>query len=761
MNSNHEKTDMKHKPTRRNFISHLNRFIRAISICLVTLVMTCAGCLKQAETINIFTGIEDPKIQFAIDELRNALKGSGYDVQITDLHRADIVLLHVSAFDSLSGMRKPAADNDFLIKAEGFRIRKGDKSKIWVAGVDAAGIMYGGLELAEQVRLFGLKGISETDQNAYMQTRGVKFNIPLDVRTPTYTDPGDATQNNMPEMWNLEFWKEYIDQLALSRYNLISLWNLHPFPSMVKVPEYPDVALDDVLRSTSSFPKVFYEFGNGAKAPELLDSTEVIKKISIDEKILFWQQVMKYARDRNIDIIVMTWNIFDWGIDGKYGITEDLNNPVTRDYYRQSVKQMFLTYPDLAGIGLTVGENMVGYEPDEKEAWAFDTYALGVLDAAKLNPERKFTFVHRMHQGDGKMIIDKFAPLSEHENIDFLFSFKYAAAHALSSTIQVNHSAFVRDIAGMKTLWTLRNDDNFYFRWGAPDFVREFIKNIPYEVSKGFYYGSDGYVWGREFLSKEPESPRQLEIAKHWYHWMIWGRLGYYPELPEERFAQILQNRFPEADGEKLFEAWQEASMIYPVTTGFHWGAADFSWYIEGCKMYTLKTKVRFGFHDVNTFITQSTHKGTRNQSIPDYVISVVAKETSDLISPLDVSKQLHTHADKALKMVETINPGDNTELVQTLGDIRSMAFLGKYYAYKIKGATSLALFRETKEKEYQDESIDQLKSALEYWEMYIGNAMQQYHNPVWMKRVGHVDWVKITDEVKRDIEIARSENQQ
>ena len=36
--------------------------------------------------------------------------------------------------------------------------------------------------------------------------------------------------------------------MARHRYNLLSLWSLHPFPSMVRVPEYPDVALADVKR---------------------------------------------------------------------------------------------------------------------------------------------------------------------------------------------------------------------------------------------------------------------------------------------------------------------------------------------------------------------------------------------------------------------------------------------------------------------------------------------------------------------------------
>jgi hypothetical protein len=71
------------------------------------------------------------------------------------------------------------------------------------------------------------------------------------------TDKGDAVQENIPEMWNMEYWIKFIDNLALSRYNFISLWNLHPFPSMVKVPEYPDIALDDVKRAPV-FGRTYY-----------------------------------------------------------------------------------------------------------------------------------------------------------------------------------------------------------------------------------------------------------------------------------------------------------------------------------------------------------------------------------------------------------------------------------------------------------------------------------------------------------------------
>ena len=44
----------------------------------------------------------------------------------------------------------------------------------------------------------------------------------------------------------------------------------------------------------------------------------------------------------------------------------------------------------------------------------------------------------------------------------------------MSAVEQSGHTEFVKYLekhSGLKTLWTLRNDDNFYFCWGAPDFL--------------------------------------------------------------------------------------------------------------------------------------------------------------------------------------------------------------------------------------------------------------------------------------------------
>jgi len=720
-----------------------NLFRIIIYLGLIIPVISVHGCSQNPGEISLYVEPGIPRIEFAAEELKAVLKDKGIVVNISDSKSSDIIITISSEIEGL--------------KTEGFELSV-KNGRIVVTGFDAAGAMYGGLELAEQIKINGFRKVEGTIQNPYMERRGTKFNIPLDVRTPSYTDMSDVAQKNIAEMWNFDFWREYIDNLARHRYNFISLWNLHPFPSMVKVPGYENVALDDVLRSTHDFDENYNTNAWGFCSPEILANPDTLIKITIDEKIEFWKKVMRYAKNRNVDFLVVTWNIFVHGAEGKYGITDKIDNPVTRDYFRKSVKQMFVTYPDLLGIGLTTGENMYGNSSREKEDWAYETYAQGLLDASAGMPDRKFTFIHRQHMTGARDIAEKFKPLIDNRNTEFLFSFKYAQAHVMSAIKQPFHEKFVKEIEGMKTIWTLRNDDNYYFRWGAPDFVRDFIKNIPVEVTRGFYYGSDQWIWGREFTMKNSDDQRQIEIVKHWYNWMLWGRMGYNPDLPDERIEGMLHSRFPEADGNKLFTAWQEASMIYPATTGFHWGPLDFQWYIEGCKSRKEYAQNETGFHDVNRFISLEPHPLSGFQSIPDYVKMTVSGGSSELKNPVDVSQMLHDHSDKALALLKEMNAGNNKELAIILHDIKTMAWLGKYYACKIAGAAQLAMYRETKDKGFREKAVAELEEALKFWVMYTETAMQQNINPIWTNRVGYVDWIKITEWVKQDIEIARAE---
>jgi len=685
--------------------------------------------LSNAAEIEYFPK-DNAMMQFGVEHLASALEK-------TDLEKVRIVLL-------------PKGESN--IEPEGFRIVGKDK-KWEICATDFAGAMYGTLEMAEQLITEGK--VTECLMNPYLKKRGVKFNLPLDMRTPTYSEPSDAVQKNIPEIWDFEFWKETIDHLARHRYNHISLWSLHPFPSMVKVPEYPEIALDDVQRSTCDWEEHYSGRGDGFDSPEILEKFETVKKMTIDEKIAFWKKVMAYGKKRNVDFYIITWNIFVYGTDGKYGLTDKYDNEKTRDYFRCSVRELISTYPNLAGVGLTTGENMQNINTKKKEHWAFATYGQGVLDALKKEPEREIVFIHRQHQASVGDILKEFKPLVDNPQVDFVFSFKYAKAHVYSCTEQAWHGPIVemlRKNKPLKTTWTLRNDDVYYFRWGAPDFVREFVKNIPHNVSWGYYYGCDQWLPGREFLAKEPSEPRLLEVEKHWMQWLLWGRLGYDPKLTNERLTGLIAAKFGlSQDGAKiLFDAWQAASMVYPITTGFHWENYDFQWYIEGCRSRPHIAKTESGFHDVNKFISCKTHPSTDNITIPDFV-----KGKKKGTTPYQIAEQLNLTTDNALALLKKLKKGDHPELNATLDDIEIVAMLGKYYARKIAGSTSVALFRKTKDEKYSKQAKKELTEALEYWKEYTLLASARYKNPLWTNRVGHVDWEKTTAEVERDIDFA------
>jgi hypothetical protein len=86
---------------------------------------------------------------------------------------------------------------------------------------------------------------------------------------------------------------------------ILSLWSLNPFPSIVKVAEYPEVALADVLRGQREcFDEHFPHDGRNMFKPEFLKDAEGVRRLTIDQKVAFWHEVMQRARSRRRRVLV-------------------------------------------------------------------------------------------------------------------------------------------------------------------------------------------------------------------------------------------------------------------------------------------------------------------------------------------------------------------------------------------------------------------------------------------------------------------------
>lgn len=660
------------------------------------------------------------------------------------------------------------------LSPQSYRITSNSK-QITISGGDPRGLIYGSLELAERIR-FGqdLQNLDTITGTPHIERRGLKFNIPLDIRTPSYQDAGDAAQINIAEMWNMDFWREYLDHMARFRYNSLTLWNPHPFPSMIKLEEYPEIALQDVCGTSLPIdtdrpdePVAKFIAGCGV-SQEVLDNLIILKKMTIEEKIEHWREVMAYAKSRGIDIYFITWSIKLNGIappgwyrrqenkqgeNGLYGINNDQENPRTIKYLRAAVKKFVLTYPDLAGIGLTAGENMEDRDDQyDRVNWHWMTYGQGIMDAKKEQPGREVRLIHRAWQAGWDKVMSQFVDKYP-DPVDF--SFKYARARMYSTPAPRWADGFIEDLRkyDVKSWWNIRNDDIFHFRWGDPEYARAFIKNLPpADVTAGYHMGSDSTVWAREFISTRPNTPRDLEIHKHWYNFMLFGRLGYDPELPANTITQLLQLRFPETDANRLAQAWATASKIIPTVNKFHWRNWDFMWAVEGC------LDLRKGFHDVNDFINIPPMEGSGYMSIPDYIASYRNDQHPTGLTPYELAHQIQAWADESLDYVKSLRDSDlimSKELSELLYDIQAMSYLGHYYASKILGATHLRRYRQGGSSTDKQNAIDTLEDALAHWKAYAAAATANYR-PQFMSKTRTIDWIRLTDDVRHDIEIAR-----
>jgi hypothetical protein len=291
----------------------------------------------------------------------------------------------------------------------------------------------------------------------------------------------------------------------------------------------------------------------------------------------------------------------------------------------------------------------------------------------------------------------------------------------------------------MKTWWNLRNDDIFLVRWGDPEYVKQTILNFPGEGrTAGYVWGSDRFCWGRESASKNPTSPRQLENEKHWYSFLLWGRLGYDPEYSPELLKGLIRDRFQLAKGDDLYRSWQTASQIIPLVNRARFVPWDFMWWVEGCRGNLLDKSIR-GFHTVDIFLDPrwGGMEGTGIIGIPDFV----SKNRTDGTTPLQVAAQLEELAAKALAGVAGIADGGNIELRETLGDIRAQARLGQYYAAKIRGAVAVGLYRKTGVKQQQTDAVAHLKHALAAWRLYAQELDANYTNKLFISGQREFDW--------------------
>jgi len=726
----------------------INRLAPFAKVLFVPAVLLATTSTIRAE-VSIAYRTDCPQLNFAVSRLEQALRKVDETPAIYDLAEPgnkDILILS----EEMDAIFLPEAITQAainpLIERDGFQIARlhSDKRNVLcVIACSQTGAMYGTLELAEQIQINkDLKNIQEKLSNPHFEFRAIKFNLPWSSYRPS---ENPAMNLHTETCRSLSFWQRFLDMMAENRFNVLSLWNLHPFTYMIRPKDFPEAC----------------PFSD--------------KELAQWQR--FWRRLFSMAKERGIDTYIVNWNIVvSPEFAEAYGVKErNDESEIVREYTRQCVTQVINEYDELTGLGVTLADWMNNMTPKEREDWIQDTFIKGMKQA-----KRPAKFIHRSVLAGSPLemrrVIDEANfPDPVWVEVKFNWSHGYstprlAITHDYSSG-QIDERFWKPKPENYRIAWMIRNEDFFILRWGQPDFIREHIEANARDYVGGYFIGSEGYIPAKEYAHKPDKHVTwQYAFEKQWLFYKLWGRLLYDPNTPDKVFAAEFNRRYGSNIGNKLLEAFALASRMPLRLASFYSATWDYTLYSEG-----FLAPAQTGFDDkVSAFISIDELIRHRTLdptylSIANYVKAVIGNEQIEefLLTPPELAEDLEKDGNRALELIESLKDRERMNahtLNCEIADVQAWACLSLYFADKLRAGVALEKFRKTKVKEEQSKSVELLENAAIHWDELIEVTKQHYKavpavqlSRSKQKHEAVFSWERYRDQVKRDIQIAKA----
>ncbi len=609
-------------------------------------------------------------------------------------------------------------DTNYL-GTESFLI-KNENKEITIIGGDGSGVIYGTQSFIEDLRNgILIQDIKEKSEKPRLQFRAIKFDLPWD----TYRHSYSLTQHS-ETCKDLNYWEKFLDMMCENRFNVLTLWNLHPYTFLIKPKHFPEAS--------------------------------PWNDIEMQEWKKLFEGIFAIAKERGIDTYIMPFNIFVTpefskahnvamdNLDHHHFVNADTSE-IVKKYTRECVTQMLEEYPNLSGIGLTLGEGMGGMTPQQREDWISETIIEGMRLA-----NRKSKLIHRipfsgntgslgatsieMEQVTRKGIEREAAMDCFEGPVWASMKFNWSHGHSTSKLIKVHGGKlygtyFSPEPKGYKIIWTVRNEDFFCLRWGVADFIREHIAVNGHNYVGGYFIGSETYIPAKDYFTKpDPSIIWKYAFERQWLFYKLWGRLLYNPDTPDEIFIHEFVNRYGK-DSEVLFEAFSLAGKT-PLRLASSFDSSwDFTLYSEGFSALDPEIK-RVDYISINRQINQPP-LDTDYVSIKDYVNAINSNETFDenKITPPIFAEMLVKDCSKAISLIENLDETKNGSIKYEIADIKIWANLGLFFAERTKAAVALHSYRTIGNEMNKQNAIFHLENALKYWDEIIKITRPLYND--------------------------------
>ncbi len=582
---------------------------------------------------------------------------------------------------------------------------------IVVEGSDENGLMYGSLELGEQIRAAEgtdfLVQLKPSRKSPFLQIRGIN----MFLTTQDIDEPSGA-------FWSEDYWKGYFDMMARYRYNFLDIHG----------------PCDAV---TISFPNAYSYFVSPPGFPEVGVGPERASK-----NMAQLRYVIHLAADRGIQVGFMNYEVFPpigpwktrrFGVDQRWAPVPQafLTDPAKIEIYtREAVASFLEQLPGLWMFGFRIGES------GEDEEFYRKTY----LEVLKTASPRLNIYTRTWLADPAKL--RKLPALVKNR---VLFEIKYNGEH-LGLPYQAvlggrfyppsgsyeSYTDYPRDYS---IIWQIRaHGTHRIFYWGWPEFARRTVRSCKFGGGTGFSMEPmDAYNPAADYLHNNPATNHRF------YHWMyerewvwhlIWGRAAYDPDVPDRVFVNEFVRRFGSHAGPLIFEGLEAGSRIVPFIYAYHnqgLDHQDFAPELENGD-HSLEARGRFwnGMRLVQAggnnydFLQVRALDRTAMADPASYVNGHLTNELDGKLSPDQAAAFLETAAQAGEAQIEAaakLHPSDpkNFQCIQM--DVQAAACLGRYYANRIRSVTHLEFYHRTDHHSELVSAYRYLKQARLDWE--------------------------------------------
>lgn len=696
---------------------------------LLTTILVGFSCSKRPDThLNIGINASDIRVEYALSKMLDVCNSVNYTAKLSNkIEKSNEINLIV--------------DSTFNLGVEDYEI-KTRKHGFDILASSSKGLLHGVMDVrSELLNMGSLKTISNKVVRAKVPFRAIKFNLPW----YSYRK-GENLQLHDETCRDTVYWESFLDMMAENHFNTLTLWNLNPYVFFVKPASFPDASPFSDQEMT--------------------------------EWRVFWKQLFKMAKARGIETYIVNWNIFvseefskNYGVanySGKWDyIGAGDTSKLVEKYMRELVTQTINEYDDLAGIGLTLGERMGDMTAVQRKDWINRTIIRGMQEA-----KRPAKLIYRAPLSAGTSSGGSTSKSTEQltrnalENMaieaPIWLEFKYNWSHGHSSPkLSIVHGGKPTDTywnpppKNYNVVWTVRNEDFFVLRWCRPEFVRAFSEENLKSYVGGCIIGSECYIPAKDYISKPEFKFWDYAWERQWLFYKTWGNLLYNADQNDDFLIKAINRYYTSTLGQEILTAFSKGSYTAHAISSFFRGTWDGTLYTEGFTSWRDGGGARF------ITVNQLIHRETLDSAMVN-IADFVARDRllkSGEISPLDVADLLEKNADEALSLVAKVLESNPSGLLSVeLNDVEVWAWLGIYFADKIRGGVALETYRKTGDEAYKSDAIIYLEKAYFSWGNVVSKIERYNKQTIPYMFDEHFSWRKLTVEAERDIAIARAE---